>query len=1418
MESDFGIERPRVPKLTGPNYRPWSLQVKRLLQSLELWDIVVQGTKGSEDKPTPGDDSGRIEVKDAKASTIIMGACAQPVLQHILLLETAKEQWDTLKKLFLPTGTQQLSTKLQSFAGYRPDGGTTVAEITTTLSTLQYEIGTIDPKEKPTDGMKIGLLFQALRGLNPLYGPLLLQLELSSLNKEWEVVVAHVTEFERQIKLLGGNTASEKVLKAQTTGSKGAKNFKKTGKCHNCGEVGHWKRECTKPSKEKDTRDSAKSKAKDQNTNKGASTGPLPTPGGNKGLSPVYTANKSTESAWSTLIDTSAQIKEQCFSTESTGSTLSWMVDSGCSRHMTFCKEAFTEYYRLDNPVLISTATGAQLQGVAEGTVTLQVTVQGQTRPISLSGVLHVPGLTGSLISVLQLQDRGISVATEESPGTGLSLSLDGKLVGVAARVGRAYILTTNILETAYRIETVDPELLHRRLAHLSNSSIQGIDAVTTGLPGPVEPMEAHCSACILAKAVKIVSRAQPERTTIPLGRIWMDWWGPFSVPSLDGHTNMLTITDEATRRTWVLFGARHDLFRLFTEWKNIVELETGYKVKIGRSDNGPEFKRLAALLAPGGIRWEFTSFYFQEQNGVPERLNRTLITLSRAMLLACKLPLKFWQDAATTACYIRNRTPVGPDGKTPEEAFTGRKPSIAHLRVFGCLVYARVPKENRENKLVPTAVQCVFIGYKTTTRQYRVYEPQKGVVIDATAPDFHEDKLLQWDWGEEDNIPGDLVLPWKPWKKEQVPVFIGTRGPEINTEDTIVVDTGESVQEEEEASTGTTGDDMPKGPQSEKPTTKRHYRTVANTDFNQGATGARSSQRLNVKKGGASVVSEPARDQNSDQALYADSSPFDLDIGDAFEYACPAVEGSIPVPKNTKEALQDPVHQAHWIEAIRVELRKLQALNTWTVVDLPPGANTIGGRLVYAVKYTPTGLVDRYKVRFVAQGFGQRVGEDFIETFSPTIRMESLRVLLTLATVEDLEVRQCDVVSAYPRSKLHATVYIRLTPELRELLDIKDVNKVLLLNQALYGLKQSGREWYIEACRGLKTLGFEPLFSEPSIFQSAKSGQLIGLYVDDILVLGRDVKAIQRTIDAIGQLWEIKDLGDVQVILGLYIQRDRPNRTLYLDQSAYIQGVIEKFGLQGASPITLPASGRNALGKAQPGEALADQALYQSGIGCLTWVSRCSRYDITYIVNQLASYCSEPTIRHWNAVVRILRYLKGTIKYRLRLGHSGTYGLKLQGFCDADYAGDVDSRVSCSGGIWLLGGGPVVWISTKQRSIALSTGESEYISAAEAAKTGQWLRGLLREIQRETYLGDHLTVPVFSDNIACIALAKDPIAHSRTKHIEVRYHYIRQLVAYGKMTLTYLRTEDMLADILTKPLPITAFKRCIQGYLVLNE
>jgi hypothetical protein len=206
--------------------------------------------------------------------------------------------------------------------------------------------------------------------------------------------------------------------------------------------------------------------------------------------------------------------------------------------------------------------------------------------------------------------------------------------------------------------------------------------------------------------------------------------------------------------------------------------------------------------------------------------------------------------------------------------------------------------------------------------------------------------------------------------------------------------------------------------------------------------------------------------------------------------------------------------------------------------------------------------------------------------------------------------------------------------------------DSVLLLNTSLYGLKQSGREWYIEACTKLKSLRFSPCFSDPGVFITTDRSVIIGLYVDDMVVLGRDLPAIQKVIQGIGSLWEIKDLGDVSLILGIRVRRDRSNRTLFINQSEYIQGIVERFRLGDSKPINLPISDRNTLISGQPGKLQADQSLYQQAIGCAAWVSRGSRPEVTYVIRQLSQHCNEPTIRHWNAVLRVLRYLKGTINY----------------------------------------------------------------------------------------------------------------------------------------------------------------------------
>ena len=316
------------------------------------------------------------------------------------------------------------------------------------------------------------------------------------------------------------------------------------------------------------------------------------------------------------------------------------------------------------------------------------------------------------------------------------------------------------------------------------------------------------------------------------------------------------------------------------------------------------------------------------------------------------------------------------------------------------------------------------------------------------------------------------------------------------------------------------------------------------------------------------------------------------------------------------------------------------------------------------------------------------------------------------------------------------------------------------------------------------------------------------------MLVLGADLARVKETIKGIAQQWEIKDLGDVGQILGLQVSRDRQKRTLRLTQEPYIRALVRQFGLEDSKPINTPISDRNTVASPAKDEAEADQSRYQSSVGMVMWVARGSRFDVQYLIGQLSQYCNNPTIRHWNAIQRLIRYLNGTADYGIEYGGKGLSGHQLQGYCDADYAGDTSDQRSTSGYLFILGGGPITWTSVKQRSVSTSTTESEYMALSEACKQGYWIRALLGELNRYQYLPKSRATPIFSDNQSCIALAKDPIAHSRTKHIDVRYHYIRELVSFGKVAVDYIPTEDMKADILTKPLPFVAFKRCIGGLL----
>ena len=369
-----------------------------LLLALGLWDVVSQGVQTSTKSESSKEDStGHTEPADlradAKARTHIMSLCSQDTLQHILLLQTAKEQWEALKALYQPLGRQQLGAKIQAFTAYMPPTEkASVTIVATELSTLQAEIGEIDARERPLENAKIAVFLRAIRLLDPRFDPLILQLEISNALDSYPLIVTKFQEFERR---MGPKEPAKEGAYSANDGAKAPKEKPKfKGKCYNCSRAGHRARDCKAPKKDA------------EGTTPSPSTGPLPTPTRGRGLSPsprkpeasgeYATAKTAVEASWAAYTKAPSQGLE-------TLKELLWVVDSGATRHMTYCKDAFTEYSALQKPIAIQTANGAEIQAIGQGTVVLKVPVEGRTSLIGLTNVLYVPGLAGSLVSVTQL-------------------------------------------------------------------------------------------------------------------------------------------------------------------------------------------------------------------------------------------------------------------------------------------------------------------------------------------------------------------------------------------------------------------------------------------------------------------------------------------------------------------------------------------------------------------------------------------------------------------------------------------------------------------------------------------------------------------------------------------------------------------------------------------------------------------------------------------------------------------------------------------------------------------------------------------------------------------------------------------------------------------------------------------------------
>jgi histone deacetylase 1/2 len=472
-------------------------------------------------------------------------------------------------------------------------------------------------------------------------------------------------------------------------------------------------------------------------------------------------------------------------------------------------------------------------------------------------------------------------------------------------------------------------------------------------------------------------------------------------------------------------------------------------------------------------------------------------------------------------------------------------------------------------------------------------------------------------------------------------------------------------------------------------------------------------------------------------------------------------------------------------------EFSALRQTGTWTLVPRPRHVNLVGCKWIFKTKHRPDGSIDRHKARLVARGFTQQHGIDYGDTFSPVVKPATVRLVLSLAVSRGWSLRQVDVSNAFLHGYLTEEVYMQQPPGFE---DSQFPSHVCKLQRAIYGLKQSPRAWYSRLSERLLQLGFKASKADTSLFVFTQGGvQLYMLvYVDDIVIAGSSPVAIDRLVAALSASFPIKDLGALDFFLGL--EASCNSGGMSLTQRKYALDLLHRVNMENCNSASTPLATGEKLSR-DSGHVLGtnNATRYRSVVGGLQYLTL-TRPDISFAVNKVCQFLSQPTEVHWEAVKRILRYVKGTINTGLQFRRSPSTGISV--FTDADWAGYVDDRRSTGGFAIFVGPNLISWSSKKQPTVSRSSTEAEYKALANGTAEAMWVESLLKELgvkqQRSPIL--------WCDNLGATYLTANPVFHARTKHIEIDFHFVRERVAAGALQVRFISSGDQLADVFTKP------------------
>ncbi|MBW0506632.1 hypothetical protein O181_046347 [Austropuccinia psidii MF-1] len=976
------------------------------------------------------------------------------------------------------------------------------------------------------------------------------------------------------------------------------------------------------------------------------------------------------------------------------------VIDCGATHHMFYLKNVFSSF---SDVAKFSIATGDSSSNLlAEGMGS--VTVMIGSKRLTLTDCLYVPKLNCNLVSLMQLFRDKLTITKRSdnfSLRTDNDVLFEGKIINNLMKIN--FSQPTSLLTTA-----VD-DLWHKRLGHPGKAPVRSM-----GLPFN----NSSCKTCDLNKIHQLPFKNKFEHVSLPLDCVHLDLVGPISPPSAGRSRYFLTIVDQFTSyKITRMLKKKSDAFDQFVEVKNLMENHQQRTFKTVISDHGGEFmnESFRGLSASCGFVHIFSPPYTPQHNGFAERANRTILDKAKCILNESGLAKHYWAKAINTSTLLTNLIPTpSRQNLSPYALWTGKSPRIKKLRVFGCQAITLIPKNQRDWKLAQSGREGVFLGYENDMSAYRVLYPDDGKILISKHVLFDESKFPCLSFSSLLGSP--LIVPFS-----------------LDGE-------GELVDEVQSPSSGTQEavDEVcvPDAPIGYLSTEEAVDETSPSSDTEEQAAPAPRRLRVIGPRHPTLVSCDIDR---------LNILPFPRHPETFFSSAH-------TTPRTFKEAIGSPDREV-WLNAISKELKSMADLKVWEVVNINPSYKLVGTTWVFKIKRNHLNKVTDHKAWLCAQGFTQTFEVDFDKTYSPTGRLNSLRVLIAFAATNNLLFHQVDVKSAFLNAPLAETVFLSV-PQGVDL----DRRKVCLrLNKAIYGLKQAPLAWYQHLKDWLVKVGFVPCILDPCVFhRSSPSALWLYVHVDDIAIFGKEVETFKSEMS---NEFDIKDLGKADLMLGIKVTQSE--KCITLDQQHFTEALLDLYGMGDCRPVSTPFVPNQHLSSATDEEVSSFLALgvsYRSAVGSINYLSTATWPDLSHAVSS-----SQDSALTYDA--------------------GNEHGIAA--YSDADWG-------NCT--------------STRRRVQILCDVTSELL----------WLRQWCNE-SRLVDLLSPTPVHEDNQGCINAASGNSNVNNRRMKHVDIQLHFVKEAVKNSAIELRYTPTNEMLADFLTKSVCKSTLCKALSALKVLR-